>query len=205
MDAIDKNTLMTPTRDKSQHIPHVSHTGAPHPDHYAKKGEPGLVSHPNHPVNQATGQIEQTHVRADLGVAPKVKRYLTEAPPINSGMATRFRKDVGTAFGADHSSAIDALTGLRVPADKSGKVAVAHPLTKIAPPKNMKPVAPVPGQRSRVDECEVEGIGAAAARAQANRDALHAARHEIGRRVIEDAIAEHAGKPFEWRANRGQK
>ena len=203
---IDKDTLLRSTRTKQDHIPHVSHSGALDPRHYARPGTPAaLVTHPNHPVNQAVGQIEQQHVRADLGVAPKVKRFLTEAPPINSGMATRFRKDVGTALGADHSSAINSLSGQRVPADSSGRGAtVAHPLTKLAPGKPWlgTTVKPVVGQRSRVDEVDVEGVGAAQARAESSKAALHAARRDLGAAVIQDAIDEHPGKPTAWQRNK---
>lgn len=203
-----KQELLTSKFKKGESVHGPSHTGAPKDGFFAKPGEPGMLVHPNHPAHLAVGQTEQQHVRADLGKAPKPKRAFTlgGAPPIHAGMLVQ-TKSGGQAYGADHSSAVDALSGLRVPADSSGRGAtVAHPLTKIAPPKNLKPVQPVPGMRSRSNDSLSSGDpGAAHNRAHADRAALHAARQDLGRRVIEAAIAEHPGKPFEWRAHRGRK
>ena len=99
-------------------------------------------------------------------------------------------KTGGAAFGGDHKSAIDALSGLVVVPDKSGAAATAHPLT--APPvaKNYKPVQAVPGQRSRTtDACgpgSVQGGVSANHEAGKGRYADHVA---LGRAIIGEALA----------------
>jgi hypothetical protein len=51
------------------------------------------------------------------------------------------------AFGGDHASAIDSLSGREVVPDKDGTVANAHPLTAPPTAKNLKPVALSPTMR----------------------------------------------------------
>jgi hypothetical protein len=176
-----RDQLLNSTRRKEDHIPRVSNTGAPHPDHYAK---PGLISHPAS-VGNVAGAAGRAAVPADLGKAPIPKRAHTDSVPIHSGMKTQTRSG-GEAFGADHSSAIDALTGTTVVPGRDG-TAPNHPLTKppVAKPGYGVP-RPVFGQRSRVNDGPVDDVGQAHARAQAND--YHKEMAELSRRIFDEAV-----------------
>jgi len=98
----------------------------------------------------------------------------------------------GPAFGGDHASAMDSLSGRRVVLDKSGAVATAHPLTKIPPgkPSVGRAVGVNPGTRSRADD-DLGGGGSPvkdAAGRQGHARARHAEAVEIGRKVLAEAI-----------------
>lgn len=186
-----KEELLNSTRRKGKSSMGPGHDGGAKPGHYSDK--PVLVSHPHSDAaRNMAGAIEQTHVKADLGKAPKVKRAFTDQIPVHTS-AERMTSS-GVAFGADHSSALDALTGAFVPA-KGDLNANPHalPLTKIAPGKpGMGPVAIKPGMRSRTTFDPVLGggePGESHARAQRHKDAFASAHAELGRRVVEEALA----------------
>lgn len=67
---------------------------------------------------------------------------------IHGGMSKQ-TKSGPMAFGGDHATAIDSLSGREVVPNKDGAVANAHPLTTPPTAKNLKPVAATPGMRSR--------------------------------------------------------
>lgn len=180
--AYTRDQLLTSTKQKHEHVPGVSHTGAPHPKHYAAPGE-GLISHPASVPNVA-GQTDNTHVKVTLGKIPPIKRAFSTSVPLHSGARTQTRSG-GEAFGADHSSAIDALTGTSVVPGKDG-TAPNHPL--VAPPvaKNYAPAKPVMGHRSRVNDSS-EGSAADAWRGIVTRDTYHSEVVELSRRIFEEA------------------
>ncbi len=185
---IDKTTLMMPTRRKQDHLPYVSHSGAPDERHFAKPGEPGLVSHPAS-VGNVAGQTDQTHVKATLGKTPPSKRAFSTSVPIHSGMKTQTRSG-GEAFGQDHGSAIDALPGVSVvPGKGTNAAANAHPLVKPPVAKNYGPVDVYPGMRSRVND-SAEGQQADVLRAQGknNRNTYRDETAELSRRIFEEAV-----------------
>jgi hypothetical protein len=79
------------------------------------------------------------------------------APVMVHPSMSKVSKSGAMALGGDHASALDSLSGLVVVPGKVGGEAVAHPLIKapVDKPHLGKPVAPVPGQRSRTTEdCE---------------------------------------------------
>jgi len=80
---------------------------------------------------------------------------------IAAGMQTVSKTGV-SAFGGDHKSAIDSLSGQVVVPGKPGDV-LAHPLTSPPAPKNLKPVAQSWNMRSRsgVDHATAQAIGRA--------------------------------------------
>jgi hypothetical protein len=131
------------------------HDGAPKPGFYGKAGD--TVSHPHSVANAARGMEAQQHTTATLGVPPKPKRSGVENVPIHSGM-TKQTKSGPLAFGGDHASAIDSLSGrevvpgkvkARAGYDNGVNVSTAHPLT--APPvaKNYGRVATAWNNKSR--------------------------------------------------------
>lgn len=74
------------------------------------------------------------------------------------------------AFGGDHASAIDSVSGVTVPAGRNvaqagyGNQGVqsGHPFAKAPQSKNVKPAQPVIGQRSRTsDHTKMHELGAA--------------------------------------------
>jgi hypothetical protein len=67
---------------------------------------------------------------------------------VHGGMSKR-TKSGPMAFGGDHASAIDSLSGREVVPNKDGSVAAAHPLTAPPTAKNLAPVKPSPTMRSR--------------------------------------------------------
>src|SRR5579864_7084282 len=100
---------------------------------------------------------------------PTIARSLTDPTPhdpragraknsfdlkIHGGQSKQ-TKSGSMAFGGDHASAIDSLSGREVVPGKDGTVANAHPL--VAPPvaKSYSPPRPSPGMRSRNGEVDV--------------------------------------------------
>ncbi len=126
----------------------------------------------------------------DIARKGSVPKRSDTPPAIHSGMRSQTRSGA-VAFGGDHNSALDALSGLAVVPDKSGRVAAEHPLS--APPvaKNYKPPEFSPGMRSRTAFDPVFGGGEAGDShklAQKHKDAFTAAHHELGRRVYDEAL-----------------
>lgn len=108
------------------------------------------------------------------------------------GAMVKQTKSGPLAFGGDHASAIDSLTGREVVPGKGGAVATAHPLT--TPPK-AKPsigrsVGINPGTiRDRFDDAPNGGSPFTdAAGRKAHAEGRHAMNVEIGRRVLAEAI-----------------
>lgn len=177
-----KDELLTSKREKGETTIGPHHDGGPRPGHYAKPGE-GLLSHP-HSVPNVSGQTDHTNVKLALGRAPKPKRAFTDATPIHAGMAVQTH--AGEAYGGDHRSAVDALTGLAIVPGKDGKVATAHPLTKIAPGKpGMGPVPRAFGMRSRRHDPSYGGVA----------DAPHEEDCSLGQRIMAEAM-QHEARPF---------
>lgn len=78
------------------------------------------------------------------------------------------------AFGGDHASAIDSLSGREVVPGKDGNVANAHPLATPPTAKNFRPVANTPGMRSRQG-----GLA---------RSLDDPTLHELGRCIMDEAV-----------------
>lgn len=177
-----KDELLTPTRDKGDTTIGPHHDGGPRPGHYAKPGE-GLLSHP-HAVPNHAGMVDHTNVKLALGKTPQPKRAFTENTPIHGGMTVQTH--AGEAYGGDHRSAVDALTGRAIVPGKDGKVATEHPLTRIAPGKpGMGPVPRSFGMRSRRNDPLHGGIA----------DASHEEDCSLGQRIIAEAV-QHEARPF---------
>jgi hypothetical protein len=110
-------------------------------------------SHMSHGLGEhATGRPGTNHKGDITRMAPK------KVTPVNyhPAMSTQ-TKSGGEALGGDHKSAVDSLSGLVIVPGKHGAEATAHPLVAppLAKPHLGKPVAPVPGMRSRTNQdCE---------------------------------------------------
>jgi hypothetical protein len=198
-----KQELLTSRREKGSSIMGPGYDGAPKPGHYSDT--PVLLSHP-HSVANAAGLTDQTHVKADLGRAPKIKRAFTDQIPIHGGMEGQSSQ--GATFGGDHKSALDALTGLAVVPDKSGKVAAEHPLSKPPVAKGYKVPEFSPGMRSRTTFDPPFGGGEPGEhhnRAQRHKDVFRADHLDLGRRVIDEALAVAGSDHPENMARRGRK
>lgn len=120
-----------------------------------------VVHHISHGLGPArTGHSEPGNIARNAG--PK-KVHAIEVHP---GMVTRSKR--GDAYGGDHKSAIDAVSGnVVVPGAVTtspgyGNVGVqsGHPFAKPPASKNLKPVQPSFGQRSRTKPHSAE-LGAA--------------------------------------------
>jgi len=139
-----------------------------------------------------------TYGKPTLGRDPRRGKKISDLP-IHGGMRTATKQGT-VAFGGDHASALDSLSGKSVVPGKDGSAATAHPLT--APPvaKNYAPVKPVPGQRSRVNDTHAPA-------APGMNHALNVGRgvdHNIGRLIMDEAVSnsgvgDHAAHPY----NRG--
>jgi|SRR5579864_1445138 len=103
--------------------------------------------------------------------------------PIHGGMNTRSKSGV-VAYGGDHKSALDSLSGQDVVPGKPGSAATAHPLTKPPVAKGYQPAKPVIGQRSRHGEVGPMKPG----EAHANRGLAYDP-HELGARIFDEACA----------------
>lgn len=150
------------------------HSGAP--AHFARPGEPGLISHPHALPKVTSGMQDQTNVKADLGVRPKVKHAHLIAAPIHDGMMAKSRKD-GTHFSGLSGQDLSRY-------DANGPDPLAGPPRG----KRLTPVQINPGSRSRnADSLASEEAGVAHARAKASdQSALHAA---LGKAIISEALA----------------
>ncbi len=146
----------------------------------SSKTHPG-VGFP-HPHAQAAkniaGQIDHTHVRADLGKKPLPKRaFAGPAPEIHSGMmakakdGTHFAGLSGQDLGRYDANGPDPLSGA-----PRGKV--------------LTPVAPSFGQRSRVDDALASAEpGAAHDRAMLNKNAFTKGMQKMSEVVLDEAIS----------------
>lgn len=178
-----KEELLTSRFEKGQSVHGPHHDGGPKPGFHSDK--PVLLSHPEHMPNVA-GQTDHQNPRLAFGgKAPKPKRAFTDQLPLHSN-AERQTSGGGAAFGADHSSALDAMSGAFVPA-KDGSNPNAFPLTKIAPGKRtmVEAVPPVVGHRSR----RLDRLGGGAVGENMSRAPDHSEAVELGRRVYEEALA----------------
>jgi hypothetical protein len=198
-----KDELLNSPRRKGESTMGPGHDGAPKPGHYAK-GEPGLLTHPHSTPNSA-GATDHTNVKVTLGKQPLPKRVFSESgPPIHGGMAVQTKS--GTAYGGDHRSAVDALTGLSVVRDKSGKVAAAHPLSTPPVAKNLRPVEHSFGQRSRtLDAATPEGVGVAAKRGATYREAYKTLSDDLSARLMNEALSVAGPDHPINQSNRGRK
>jgi len=131
----------------------------------------------------------------DIARKGSVPKRSDTPPAIHSGMRSQTRSGA-VAFGGDHKSALDALSGLSVVPDKSGRVAAEHPLSK--PPvanDHQRPLEFSPGMRSRTsghsgaDVLSSEAPGVAHNRAQARKDAYRDYSHDLGWRVLDEALS----------------
>ena len=76
--------------------------------------------------------------RPVLGRDGAPKKAQEGATPIHNGMRTSTKSGI-VAAGGDHSSAVDALTGMATVPGKPGAVATAHPFAKPPTTKNYQP------------------------------------------------------------------
>lgn len=165
--------------DRGESIHGPSHTGAPKDGFYAKPGEGRHVSHPHSIPNQARGMEAQTHTTATLGKPPKMKRAGHEQIPIAAGMLSHHRHSGEFRFG-----------GMEASYDANP----ANPLSA-GPPrgKRLTPPAASPGMRLRRLDALASGAPGTAHAAFGDDD--RAALHELGRRVLQDAL-DHERQPF---------
>ena len=169
MKSLSKDDLL-PRRQKGESVHGPAHDGGPKPGFYSEK--PVLASHP-HSVANVAGQTDHTNVHAAMGKPPKPKRAFTDQVPLHTSAERQTAQ--GVALGGDHSSALDAMSGAMVPA-KDGSTAAplgqgfanAGGVVK----NHNRPVETSFGMRSRTnfDADGPEGVGAAHARAQQNKD-----------------------------------
>lgn len=155
------------------------------PDH---QGRLAPDSNPIRSLNRS--HAPSAEVAARHGDKPNLARDASRGKAafdlkIHGGMNT-VTKSGTAAFGGDHKSAIDSLSGQVVVPGKPGSAPTAHPLT--APPvaKNYKPVPAVPGMRSRTTDSPGPGqVGANHERGK-GRYADHIA---LGKAIIGEALA----------------
>lgn len=152
----------------------VGHDGAPKPGAFVPFDHPrAMGSHPD-ATEWAKGAVEQTHVKADLGRAPKVKRALLTAPPIAGGMTAKSRRT------GEHFHNVGGQDLSRYDADP-GK----NPLGGAPRGKALTPVTPVPGQRSRVGEVDNGEPGQHQARNKPDVTGMRA----LGEQIMREAFA----------------
>jgi len=153
--------------------------------------------------------IGRTHGTADENPTPGYGRPVIGRDPrrgkavgdlaIHGGMRTATKSGV-VAFGGDHSSVIDSLSGKLTVPGRPGTAATAHPLAAPPTAKNYQPVKPVPGQRSRNGEVDVMKPGA--------NHALGVGRgvnHAVGKLIMDEAVAnsgvgDHVAHPYDRNA-----
>lgn len=144
-----------------------------------KRTHPGVgYAHPHaEAAKNVAGQIDHTHVKADLGTAPKPKRAFTTAPQVHSGMMAKSRKD-GTHFAGlsgQDLSRYDANPG-------------DDPLSGAPRGKVVTPVQPHSSMRSRTNDALASGTpGAAHAAHQANKDAFIKGMQDMSKGVLGEA------------------
>jgi len=182
-----RDQLLNSTRRKEDHLPSVSHTGAPHPARYGGN----LVDVHEHGAHVVAGMTDHTNVHAAMGRPPRAKRAFTDQVPVHS--AAERQTSQGVALGGQHSSALDAMSGAMVPtkdgsnppplpkgfANSGGSVVKSH----------LRPVEIYPGMRSRVND-SLEGQMADVQRAQGkrSRDQYRDETAELSRRIFDEAI-----------------
>ena len=123
------------------------HLGRPTPD---KPGPALTRSHsPGRAKEHAAHVVYGAERQFSGGIDPRVggKPKHDGDLKIHGGMIRQ--TESGPAFGGDHASAMDSLTGLKTVPGKPGEGAPAHPLTAAAGAKNYASAKPVIGHRSR--------------------------------------------------------
>jgi hypothetical protein len=158
------------------------------PDHLGRRtpdSNPGksLARSHNMAAETAARHGDRPNIARDAGRAKHVHDV-----KIHGGMV-KVTKGGALAFGGDHATAMDSLTGLAVVPDKSGAVATAHPLTTPPKAKNLSAPMPHPSMRSRVNDPLHGGApGEAHAKGRPDADALR----ELGDLVIAEGFANSA-------------
>jgi hypothetical protein len=143
----------------------------------AARNHPGIgYAHP-HSVPNKAGEVDQTHVHADLGKAPLPKRAFTEAgrPEVHSGMMAK--SETGTHFAG--------LSGQDL-----SRYDAEGPDPFSAPPRGKKlaPLAPHPSMRDRFNDALSSGSpGAAHSRAMQSRDQFTKGQVDMADRVLTEA------------------
>jgi len=138
-------------------IKQTSHMGPDHLGRTRRDTNPGKSLARSHAptVEEAARHGDRPNIARD---APRGKTAYDVK--IAAGMQTVTKGGV-SAFGGDHKSALDSLSGQVVVPGKPGEAATAHPLTAPPTAKNLKPVAPAWGMKSRGpfdhDTCQAIG------------------------------------------------
>jgi hypothetical protein len=178
-----KSELLESRVRKGESTIGVDHKGQRTPDHpgpalarsHSQDGERGHITRQDAPnIARSTSVGKQAH---DVKIA--------------YGMLSQTRTGP-LAYGGDHASALDSLSGKMVVPYKDGSVAAEHPLTAapIAKAHIGRPVAIHPSMRSRNDDALAsENAGVAHNRHAAKREAIQAAHDALGHAVISDALA----------------
>jgi hypothetical protein len=158
------------------------------PDHL------GRQTPDSNPIRSLTrSHAASAEVPARHGDKPNIARDASRGKAafdlkIHGGMTTQ-TKTGGAAFGGDHKSAIDSLSGQVVVPGKPGSAATTHPLTAAPVAKQYAPALPVPGHRSRTDDTLGGGeVGENHAKHNARAVAEHAERIALGQRIIGEAL-----------------
>lgn len=149
---------------------------------------------PNHsglptPDNNPGKSLSRSHgaaadVPARHGDKPNIARDAGKAKhvydvKIHGGMSKQ-TKSGPMAFGGDHASAIDSLSGREVVPGKDGSVAAAHPLTAAPTAKNLAPVKASWGNRSRTGPIA--------------RSLTDSTPHAIGQCLVDEAMCDQNTK-----------
>jgi hypothetical protein len=119
----------------------------------------------NH-ISHGLGPAHTGHAEPGGNIARDARGKRVHAIEVHWGMVTRAKS--GDALGGDHKSALDAVSGNVVvpgavttaPGYGNAGVQSGHPFAKPPASKNLKPVAPSFGQRSRTAPHSAE-LGAA--------------------------------------------
>lgn len=145
----------------------------------SNKTHPGIgYAHPHaEAAKNIAGQIDQTHVHADLGKVPLPKRAFTTTPEVHSGFNAKSRSD-GTHFAGLSGQDIS-----RYDANPGDDPLAGPPRDKV-----LSPVQASPGMRSRVnDALSSEAPGVAHDRAMLNKDQLLKNAADLSARVLAEA------------------
>lgn len=122
------------------------------------------------------GTIDHDNVKLILGKPPLPKRAFASAPEIHSGMNAKSRKD-GTHFAGLSGQDLSRYDG-------------DGPDPLAAPPrgKQLTPVQPVPGQRSRTDDALASAEpGAAHKAAMVNKGAFTKGMTDMSKTILDEA------------------
>jgi hypothetical protein len=116
------------------------HNGLPTPDN---SGGKSLSRSHGAAAEQPARHGDKPNIARDAGKAKH-----TYDVQVHGGMSKQ-TKSGPMAFGGDHASAIDSLSGRETVPGKPGTAATAHPLTAPPTAKNLAPVKPSWNNRSR--------------------------------------------------------